>query len=289
MNIFQDLKQDYRLGGISVQLIIWNVLLFLVSIPLFYNFSFGVFQYPTWLILEGSFEGSFFKPWTFISYQFLHFGFYHLFFNMLVLNFASRLFLTFFNQKQLLSVYLLGGIFSGLLFVLGFIVLQFSGSLLGASASIMAVLVAVTTYSPTMPVRLPLLGYFKLWHITLTTIIVSDVLEFKLFNTGGHLAHIGGALFGYLYMKMLIKGIDLGAGLNRFLDWMATFFSSKPSTPFTKVHRNTTPKTSMKTSSRIVTKDKNQQQIDEILDKISKSGYDSLTKEEKEFLFKAGK
>lgn len=289
MNIIQDLKQDYKSGGITMQIIIWNVLLFVVSIPFFYNFNFGLFEYPNWITLSSMLDVFIYKPWTVITYQFFHFSFWHLFFNMLMLNFTSRLFLTFFNPKQFFSVYLLGGILGGVFFLLGYYFLNLNGELIGASASIMAVLLAVTTYNPIMPIRIPLLGYFKLWHITVCTIVVSDILEFKLLNTGGHLAHLGGALFGFIYTKSLVNGVDLGKGLNLFLDWLATLFSSKSSTPFKKVHKNSIPKKPVNSTSRIVTKDRSQQQIDEILDKISQSGYDSLTKEEKEFLFKAGK
>jgi membrane associated rhomboid family serine protease len=288
MNIIQDLKQQYKIGDISFRIIIWNVLCFLIAIPFFYQFQIGVFDYPNWVSLSSKTSGFLFKPWTFFTYQFFHSGFFHLFFNMLTLSFSSYLFLTFFTQKQLLAVYILGGVFAGVLFVLGFNVLNDFGNIVGASASIMSVLVAVTTYQPLMDVRIPLIGYVRLWYITITIIIVSDVLQFSLSNTGGHIAHLGGALFGFIYIKALQSGTDLGNGLNLILDKISTLFSPRTTSPFKKVHRNVTTKTSS-SGSRIVTKDKSQQQIDEILDKISQSGYDSLTKDEKEFLFKAGK
>lgn len=288
MNILDDLKLEYKTGGIAVRLIIWNVACFLISVPLFFQFRFSVFDFPNWLSLVSDPSSLLFKPWTLVTYMFLHNSFWHLFFNMLVLNFSSRLFLTFFTHKQLLSIYLLGGIFAGLVFVFTLYFLSVTAPIVGASAAIMAVLVGVTTYQPLMPIRLFLLGYVKLWHLT-GVILLLDLLEVGLTNQGGHIAHLAGAFFGLVYIKMLQNGTDLGSGLNVVLDWSANVFSGKKSAPFKKVHRNPKPIHTAKTVSKIVTKDKTQQQIDEILDKISKSGYESLTADEKEFLFKAGK
>jgi membrane associated rhomboid family serine protease len=288
MSILEDLKLEFKIGDISIKIIMICIFTFLISIPFFYDFKRGFFDIPGWLSLSSDYKESLVFPWTFISYQFFHGGLLHLIGNMFALTFASRHFLTFFTQKQLLGVYILGGIFAGIVFVIGYFLLQNVGALIGASASVMAVLVAVTVYQPLMMVRLPLLGYIKLWYITATIIIALDVLNFQLSNTGGHLAHLGGALFGFIYIKTLQSGTDLTSGFNTVLDRLVSLFSGRRSTPFKKVHKNV-KSTTVKTTTRVVTKDKSQQQIDEILDKISQSGYDSLTKEEKEFLFKAGK
>jgi hypothetical protein len=171
--------------------------------------------------------------------------------------------------------------------VLGFYFFNLSASIIGASAAIMAILVATTTYSPLMNVRLLIIGNVKLWHITLVILVV-DLMQFRLENTGGHISHISGAFFGFIFIKLLQNGIDLSNIVTNIISFGANFFKKSPSTPFKKVHKNY-HKPVEKPVSRIVTKDKTQQQIDEILDKISQSGYDCLTKEEKEFLFKAGK
>ncbi|MEO8517417.1 MAG: rhomboid family intramembrane serine protease [Flavobacterium sp.] len=288
MNILDDLKLEYKTGGIAVKLIIWNVVCFLISIPLFYQFKITEFDFPNWLCLVSSPSDLLLRPWTLVTYAFLHNSFWHLLFNMMVLNFSSRLFLTYFTQKQLLSVYILGGIFAGLIFVFTLYFLNVTAPIVGASAAIMAVLVGVTTYQPLMSIRLLLIGYVKLWHLT-GVILLLDLLQIGLSNEGGHISHLAGALFGFVYIKTLQNGTDLGSGLNTVLDWFANIFSPQKSTPFKKVHRNPRPANIGKSTSKIVTKDKTQQQIDEILDKISKSGYDSLTADEKEFLFKAGK
>lgn len=287
MNILDDLKLQYRLGGIAMRVIFWNIGCFLISLVLFYNFSTAQFAFPNWLALSSDPAVFMFKPWTFLTYAFFHYGFLHLLFNMMVLNFASQLFLTFFTQKQYLGLYILGAIFSGVVFALSFYFLNISAPIVGASAAIMAILMGVTTYQPLMNVRLLLIGNVKLWHIT-AVILVLDLMQFRLDNTGGHISHLAGAFFGFLFIKLLQNGTDLSKIVSRTLDFFANLFKKSPSTPFTKVHKNY-KKPTEKVTSRIVTRDKTQQQIDEILDKISQSGYDCLTKEEKEFLFKAGK
>ena len=283
MSIIEDLKFQYRVGGIANKMIYWNVGFFLLSIIFFYQFKSGVFDFPNWVAISSEPATVITRPWTVLTYAFFHYGFMHLFFNMMVLNFSSRLFLTFFTQKQYLGLYLLSAIFAGLSFVVSFYFLHQTSNMVGASAAIMALLVATTTYQPLMDIRLLLIGNVKLWHIT-AVILLLDLLQIQMNNTGGHIAHLSGAFFGYIYIKLLQNGIDL----SKIVDSELNLFSKKQSTPFKKVHVNP-KKPTLKRESRIVVKDKTQQQLDEILDKISQSGYDSLTAEEKEFLFKAGK
>ena len=286
-NIIDDLKRQYKFGGMAQRLIYWNIACFLVSLVFFYQFKVGAFDFPNWIALSSEPSIFIMKPWTLLTYAFFHDGFGHIFFNMIVLNFSSTLFLTFFNQKQLLGLYVLSAIFAGIAFVLGYYFLNLSASIVGASGAIMAILVAATTYSPLMNVRLLLIGNVKLWHITLVIIII-DLMQIRLDNSGGHIAHLAGAFFGFGFIKLLENGTDLSKIVSSIIDFFVNLLEKSPSTPFKKVHKNY-KKPAEKPASRIVTKDKTQQQIDEILDKISRSGYDCLTKEEKEFLFKAGK
>ena len=287
MNILDDLKMQYRLGGIANRLIYWNVACFLVSLVFFYEFNTGSFYFPNWVALSTEPAGFGLKPWTFVTYSFFHDGFWHLLFNMMVLNFSSSLFLTFFTQKQLLGLYIFSAVFAGAAFVTGYYILNLSASIVGASAAIMGILVAVTTYQPLMNVRLLLIGNIKLWHITVV-ILILDLMQFRLDNTGGHISHLAGAFFGFLFIQLLQKGIDLSEIVTGVITFFTNLVNKSGATPFKKVHKNY-GKPAEKKSSKIVTKDKAQQQVDEILDKISQSGYDSLTKEEKEFLFKTGK
>jgi hypothetical protein len=138
-----------------------------------------------------------------------------------------------------------------------------------------------------MNVRLLFIGNVKLWQITLVIILI-DLMQIRIENTGGHIAHLAGTFFGFIFVKLLENGTDLSKIVSTVLDFFVNLFQKSPSKPFKKVHKNY-KKPVEKPISRIVTKDKSQQQIDEILDKISRSGYEALTKEEKEFLFKVGK
>lgn len=288
MNIFDDFKRQYKLGGIAQKLIFWNVG---IAIPFFLLQSFQPDFFDvvlSWTSLSSDVMTVLTRPWTLITYAFLHADFFHLLFNMIVLNFASRLFTTYFTQKQFFGVYLLGAIFAGLLFVATDFVFHNYTILVGASGAIMAVLLAAATYTPFTEVRLLLIGNVKMWHVAVA-LVVLDLIQIPLHNTGGHIAHLGGAFFGFLYIKMLKNGTDLSKGVSAILDFFSGLFRPKKSIPFKTVHRNTKKQSQTSVKPAAADKDMTQKQIDEILDKISKSGYDSLTKDEKEFLFKVGK
>jgi hypothetical protein len=206
---------------------------------------------------------------------------------MVMLNFAGRLFQTFFTQKQFLGMYILSLAFSGLSFAVIYTLLGGNNSIVGASGAALATLVAVTTYQPLMELHLMLIGRVKLWHVT-GVLLLLDVLQFSLGNSGGHIAHLSGALFGMVYIKLLQAGTDLSLLVTKISDFFVNLGKPKSKSPFTRVHKNAPPKRTSSASTGVVMKDKKQQQIDEILDKISQSGYDSLTQAEKEFLFRAG-
>ena len=285
MNIIDDLKLQYKTGGMVQKLIFWNIGLFIVFslLDLFLkNLNFNYFDV---VALPSAIHEFIVKPWTLVTFNFFHAGIVHLIFNMLILHFSGRLFNTYFMDKQLLGVYILGGIFSGMMYLGAYFFIGKASVLVGASGAIMAILIATATYAPFMLLRIPLLGVVKLWHIAFVILFI-DLIQLPLQNTGGHLAHLGGAFFGFIYIKILQSGTDLTKPFSLFLDAIANLFQPKNKIPFKKVHRNTTKSVVSSFESK---KDVTQKQIDDILDKISKSGYDSLTKEEKEFLFKAGK
>jgi membrane associated rhomboid family serine protease len=294
MNIIKELKLQYKIGDMTTKLIFWNVLLYAVPEIIFAILKLFLItiSYQEYVGLSNIVEDLIYKPWSVISYSFFHASFFHIFFNMVMLNFVGKLFTTFFTQKQLLGLYILGGLFGGFIYMVSYAFFPLLANqhalLVGASASVMAILLATTVYQPDMPVRLMFLGTVKLWHIAIVFIIL-DLIQLPMENTGGHLAHLGGAMMGFLYIKQLQNGRDLASGINNILDWFANIFSGKKNNTFKKVYRNPRPNPQTKPVSRIIAKDKNQQQVDDILDKISESGYESLTKEEKEFLFKAGK
>lgn len=285
MSILDDLKFQYKTGGIAQKLIFLNVALYIIALPLFYSFSYKAFVYPSWLALSSSLDSFGLNPWTVFSYMFLHAGFLHLLFNMMVLHFAGRLFSTFFTQRQMLGLYILTGIFSGLVFVGVYSMLGISTKLVGASGAIMGVLIATAVYAPYMELRLALIGRVKLWQVALV-LLLFDLVQLPIENSGGHLAHLAGALFGFIYIKTLQRGFDLSKPISILQDFFEDLQKpKKKKPPFKAVHKNS----NINTTNTNFNKDINQKKIDDILDKISQSGYDSLTKEEKEFLFKAGK
>lgn len=301
MGILDDLKLQYKVGDITQRLIFWNVGLFLFPMILFSVLSLFNVEVPflrwdlanaeDWLSLSSNPQDLLWKPWSLITYAFLHANFLHILFNMMVLYFSGRLFLTFFTQKQLLGLYVVAGVFSGLIFILSYNLLPmlttrpYESKLVGASASIMAILIAAAVYAPYYQIRLMLIGVVKLWHIAVVLIIL-DLIQVSAENTGGHLAHLAGAFFGFIYVKSLKKGTDFSKSVTLIINFFTNLFKKKESIPFKKVYKNTgnTHRPVAKPA-----KDRTQKQIDEILDKISKSGYNSLTKEEKDFLFKVGK
>lgn len=290
--MFEELKSQYKYGGVVTQIIYWNVMLFLS--PLVVQGVLGLFQvefiFIDWVSLSSNPQHLLTKPWSILSYGFFHGGFIHLIFNMISLYYLGLLFQTFFNQKQFLAVYILGVLFSGVIYLFSYMVfpalLTQEVPMVGASGAIMAILWSTAGYAPQMQIRLPLIGSVRLWQIAMVFVVL-DLIQLPYQNTGGHIAHLGGALFGYLYSIQLKKGDDWSVPFHSVLDRFDSVYKPKKKSPFVKVHRNES--TSQSTQTNRPSKTKNQQQIDDILDKISKSGYDSLSKEEKDFLFRAGK
>src|SRR5690554_5256166 len=185
---------------------------------------------------------------------------------------------------------MLGALFGGLLFVLSYnlfpVFEEQQGYLIGASGAVTAIMVFIATYTPNTQFRI-FTFTIKLWQIALFLFLLDLIRIPSSGNAGGLLAHVGGGVFGYVYALQLMKGNDIGKWFENFMDWVANLFKPQAKKPFKKVHRTKRPK-SKKSASPISKSDK-QKRIDAILDKIGKSGYDSLTKEEKDFLFKAGK
>jgi len=243
----------------------------------------------SWLELPKDFFDFILKPWSLITYGFTHYDFMHILFNMLILYFVSRSLLNLFNPKQLLNIYFLGIISGGLIFLLAYNLVPTAmhrsvGSLVGASAGVNALLIFLCTYLPKNEVRFFTIS-IKLMYIGIA-IVIFDIIGLFGANQGGKLAHLGGSLLGYLYAVQLQKGVDIGSGFGNLMDTVANWF--KPKSKLKTVHRNKS-KAHAGYKKKDFNEFNNQKKIDTILDKISKSGYDSLTKEEKEILFKAGK
>lgn len=285
-----NLAYQYKTANILVKLIVLNVALFLiVSLGSFF-FSMSPQYLSRWFVLNDDFDTLLFRPWTLFTYGFLHFGFFHILFNMLWLYWFGQFVLNLFTGKRLLTIYMLGAAFGGLLFILSynlFPVFEMKrGFLIGASGAVTAIMVFIATYTPNTEVRI-FTFTIKLWHIALFLFLFDLVRIPSSGNAGGLMAHVGGAIFGYVYAVQLVKGNDIGKWFENFLDWIANLFKPRTKKPFKTVHRTTQP--TPQRSKPKVEKSDNQKKVDGILDKIGKSGYESLTKEEKDFLFKAGK
>jgi membrane associated rhomboid family serine protease len=297
-------KYKIQTATVTEKLIAVNVVVFLLFF-LFRTITY-LFQIPSDFLVEWfafpKEAGEFlFKPWTIITYSFLHSGIWHILGNMLILYFSGIYFLNFFSPKKLLNYYFLGVIVGALIYMLSYNLFPaFQGTarsyLMGASAGVMAVLVGIASHVPNMRVRLLILGSIKFWWIA-AFLVALDVIQIPMGNAGGHLAHLGGAMLGYIYTTQLQKGNDIGSWFEKIMDSFANLFKPREKKARMKtVHRTTTKKSAARSSSSgsrkrsgHLNKDEKQKRIDAILDKISKSGYDSLSKAEKDFLFQAGK
>lgn len=226
------------------------------------------------------------RPWTLFTYMFLHQNFLHIFFNLLWLYFAGKLFMEYLGGRRLLSTYILGGLIGGMLYVLSYNIFPaFEGVISnnrGASAGVMAIVIGIATYVPRFPVKLFFVLKLDLWIVAALALLMDVIYLGEGNNAGGHIAHFGGALFGYLSVSQLRHGRDWTAGFSKFMDRLVNLFKPRPK--IKKVYTNTHSDRNYNER-----KIRSQQRIDEILDKISKSGYDSLSKEEKDYLFKISK
>lgn len=289
MGIWDDVARTFKTGSNLTKLIYINTGVFLViTVAVIVGFLLKNDTIPSGLVsvlaVPADLNDLIFRPWTLFTYMFTHKDIWHILFNMLWLYWFGKIFLEYLDQRKLVAVYLLGGITGAIIYVASFNIFPaFSGIItesvaIGASASVMAVVIAISAYVPDYTINLLLLGRIKIKYMALAIFIFTSVVDFSV-NSGGKLAHIGGALFGYLYTVNLRKGRDIGRGFNRVIDFFATIFKPRK-------------KLKVKYKKPVTDYDYNkvkverQHEINTILDKISKGGYESLTKEEKDILFR---
>ena len=284
----QGVLYKFKTLNIANKLIVINIAVFLLFFIASFLFNTSSEVLMQWFVLPEEPIEVLKQPWSLLTYSFLHGGFMHILFNMIWLNFFSKFILNLFSEKRFLTVYLLGALYGGLLFVTAYNVFPVfqskAGYLLGASASVSALMVFAATYSPNISFRFFMVT-IKLWQLAVGLFLLDLFRLGSGTNPGGMLSHIGGAVFGYLYAVQLAKGNDIGLWFEKIVASLANLFKTRKNTPFRKVHK--TPKNTTKKKTTSV-KDERQIKIDGILDKIGKSGYESLTKQEKDFLFKAG-
>ena len=302
MTLSDEIRQSFKKGSTLTKLIYINLGIFLAINILYILYilinpagisrielnAYFQTKFLTYLMVPADISKLIIKPWTLFTYMFLHFNFLHILFNLLWLFLFGRIFLKYLNEKQLLSTYILGGLSGAFLFIFfynifpGLIPYVEQSEMLGASAGVMAIAMGICFYVPNYTVYVPLIGPVKLKYIAIF-FIITDILQIASYNAGGHIAHLGGVIYGYFFVQQYRKGKDLGKGLNSILDRIAPLFKIRKKRMKVSYKRSTRNMTDMEyNQSKVQT----QEEVDRILDKIAKSGYDSLTKSEKETLFK---
>ena len=289
-----DLKNDFRKGSISQQFIYINIGIFvLTALVSIVGMLFNVGNsWVEWLELPAWLPQFIKQPWSLVTYMFLHANILHLLFNMLWLYSFGQLFLMFFSARHFRGLYFWGGLCGGLLYIVAYNVFPYflpyiyKSYLLGASASVLAIVIATAVREPEYRVSLMLFGQIRLKYLALI-VIVTDLLFVTSNNAGGHIAHLGGALAGWWFAAGLQKGTDVTKWINIFIDWFWGIWKVKhaPKKPKMKVHYGGRAG-DYEYNAR---KKEQNDEIDRILDKLKKSGYQSLTTEEKRRLFDASK
>ena len=289
-DFISNIKSRFKNGDILIKLIFINVAVFII---------FGIFNVVCTLFKIQSFDLDYYvgvpahipdairHPWTFFTYMFVHANLFHIFFNMIIFYGFGKIFLTFFSSRNMGGLYVLGGLGGAILYIAAFNLIPYyldmrNSIMVGASASVMAIIFASAFYRPNTEVSLLLLGRIKIVYIAIFIFILDFLALGSAENPGGHIAHIGGAIVGFIFAKQYLKDRDITAWINRIIDKIVNLFKPKP-----KLRAK--PNKNKRTRDYEYNERKNQQieEIDSILDKIKASGYSSLTKEEKKRLFDA--
>jgi len=294
-SILDDFKNAFnRPNNGLIRIILINIIVFvavrLVAVPFWltgFNYESIRHTIDSWLVLPSSLQEFIIKPWTLVTYFFMHSGFLHIIFNMLFLYWFGRIIKEFLGNEKVVNLYVLGGLAGGLFYMVIYNVLPiFSEAvnfsyLIGASAGVYAVVVGAATFMPDYSFSLLLIGPVRIKYIALFYVVLS-IIQMPQGNAGGELAHLAGAAIGFIFIKQLQRGNDMGKPINQFFRFIKSFFKKQPKVKvsYTNSDRRTATRKQYKS---------NQEEIDAILDKISESGYDSLTKEEKQKLFEASK
>ena len=269
-------KINLYISGLNIveKIILFNITLYLLPFVLktvLFLFNIKGLSIVNWFTIDATLSEFILKPWSILTYGFIHGSFSHIFWNMLILYYFGNILKNIFGEKLILNLFLSGIVAGGLTYLISYNLFPvFKGVnsvMIGASAGVMSVLFFLAAYDPQYRIRIIFFD-IKILYIALF-LFFYDIIQIPLNNSGGHIAHIGGALWGYYYSVKYNNGSDL---VNSILSYFKI---------------NTNNKTSVK--SKKDNKNFDQNKIDEILDKISDSGYDSLTKSEKEYLFKVGK
>lgn len=283
-SIWGDIKYQFSYGNAAVKLIFANVGVFIalgiLKLVCFLIQNLALYEMLShYLMVPASVQGFIRQPWTVFTYMFTHEGILHILFNMLWFYWFSEIFVLFIGDKKIFPLYVLGGLVGAAIYIAAYNLIPVfkpqaeSSAMLGASASVMAIVFGAVALSPNYEMRLFIFGDVKIKYIAFISLLL-DIMNIPYGNAGGYIAHIGGAATGFAYIKLLQSGTDLAAPFAL----IGNVFKRKPAVRLT--HKSET-----KASSKQVPTDDIQERLDAILDKISRSGYESLNKEEREFLF----
>jgi len=292
-DIWNKIKLNIKTSNSYTRLIYINLAVFIIlKIMNLFDFLFLIdnnsdFTYD-YLAVSSNIHSIIKKPWTLISYMFTHQDFFHLLFNLIWLHIGSKLFLLYFTDKQLISTYILGGLSGAFAYIVAFNIFPvfqsepyIGSATIGASASILAIFIAIASYKPRYRINLIFLGHISIINIAISLVIL-DFILIPVGNAGGHIAHLGGALFGYFYIRKIKQGKDISIDFTNIIKKIINTFKSKKK--IQKVYKRA--KSDYEFNSEQA---KKKEKIDKILEKIAKSGYESLNKEEKAMLFSASK
>lgn len=286
MNLIQEIKYNYIQSSNAVKKLIsiFAIAFLITKLPyvVFFLFNLDETLFETalsWLKLPASISSFIIKPWTIVTYMLLHDGFFHILFNMLWLYWLGNIFQEYLGNRKVYECFIGGGIFGALIYIISYNVFPvFANALpyahvIGASAGVLAIIVATATLLPDYTIQLIIFGNVRLKFLALFIVLI-DLIMLPQSNAGGHLTHLGGAFFGLFYIKYIYKYGQLipDSILNLFK--RKSKISIHHRTLYMKMEQSNKPSA---------------EEVDKVLDKISISGYDSLTKKEKETLFKASK
>lgn len=304
-SFLNEIKGFFRRKDILSRLMIINIVVFAVINLLgliLYMFNIdkefvgihGITRLTYWLSLPSDLGSFLYRPWSIITYMFVQEDVFHLFFNMLVLYVGGRIFTQFVGADKLLSTYILSGITGALLYILTFNIFPafqdvVGGSFaIGSSASVLGIFIAAATFVPNLQLNLILIGNVKLKYIAIVFILL-DLINIRTGNAGGHIAHLGGAFYGYLFISKLKKNMDFSAYFNNWTNKIRNYFTkpSQKKAGFKNVYTNSSRP--VRDEDYLRKKNEKQAEVDAILDKIKKSGYESLSTREKQTLFDASK
>lgn len=302
-SIWQDIKNAYERGNTITRLIFVNAVVF-VSINLIRVFAWfgnnlnpseGYTKFSETLQLSSSTTYILWHPWSLVTHMFFHVDFFHILFNMLWLSWFGRITGDLLGDRRMLPTYIFSGLLGALFFVVYANYTGHHGFAYGASASVMGIALAAAFIAPDYRLNLLLIGEVSLKYVVLAMLFLDIIALPGQMNVGGHIAHLGGAAFGGIFVTLLQRGYDLSAGFNRAQDWIMNLLSNrnkkksndrpKPRVVFKNTEENIRRNRDKSNSPNSVS----QTMVDAILDKIKREGYSNLSAEEKETLMKASK